>query len=759
MMIKRNKTAWWLLDRRCSHKSLYWGMWHVLAGLLVLSIAGLFGCATGSEVEIPAPLRPPLEEPAAIKTQSADSSPAASRIGAVPREPHFSLNPALPSPERSTALVKPAVQQLGSQGQRQITVNIEGLAVPAFINEVYGNLLGLSFQMDSGVQGKKEVVNLRLTQPKSLSEVRKLADLTLKDYGVAVEQRGEILRFLTGAAPGGDSPVFVFGARLPAGLNDETPVAQLIPIEAVRGNQIAGWLRRAYQGQKLDVGEDGERNAIVLWGSVGIVRQAGEVVRLLDQPFMSGRQSLRIEPANWVASQLARRLDEVLQAEGYSTAQKAGAGGSVLLLPIDEINAILVFAVDGQILAHVQQWVERLDQSRQDPEREGLFYYLAKNVPAENLAKTLSPLLPSLVREQTPTLAGAVPTSLGMAASTNPSVAANPLVAANLALTQRSQSGNGKTSAFATNLTVDSARNALIFSGSGEQWERLRPVLETMDQPAKLALIEVTVAEITLSDTQDTGLEWILENVNIGNWQGTLSNTLDLGTKGFNYLLTQPDGSRILLNALATNGRVSILSNPRVMVRNGEEASIDVGTEVPIITSQSTTEGTGTSGNPAILQQIQYRKTGVLLKVKPTIYAGRRVDLAVEQEVSEAQSNTTSSISSPQILNRKINTSLSLKDGGSVLLGGLMSTNRSVSNRGLPLIKDIPVLGYLFRADSLSSNRTELVVLITPYILSDEREAEAITQAFRGRLSMEPPAVSAGRHVPASGVVDNPVAR
>jgi len=521
-------------------------------------------------------------------------------------------------------------------------------------------------------------------------------------------------------------------------------VVQFLTLDTVRNTQVAGWLRTAFQGQKLNLSEDPERNALMLAGPAGVVRQAAEAALLLDQPFMRGQHSLRIDPANWTAGALAKRLVEILQAEGYNANQTTTTGSSVLVLPVDEINVVLVFAVDPGLLAHVRQWVSQLDQGRPAaPDQDGLFYYLARNAPAEQMRETLTPLLPSLIggdAKIAPGAAAVAPAAARTAATSPAAGGANPVAAGNPIASNLAAS---KT--VASNLVVDAARNALIFSGSSASWARLRPVLEAMDQPAKLVLVEVTVAEITLGDTQDTGVEWLFKNVNIGNWEGTLTNALDLGTDGFSYVLTN-EGSKILLNALATNSRVSILSNPRVMVRNSQEATIDVGTEVPILSSQSTTEGTGTGGNPAILQQIQYRKTGVLLKVKPTIYAGRRVDLDVEQEVSEAQRNTTSSISSPQILNRKVNTSLSLKDGGSVLLGGLMSTNRSQSNRGIPILKDVPLLGALFRADNQSYNRTELVVLITPYIISDEREAEAITQAFRQRLDFaKPPASEALR--------------
>ncbi|MBZ4195090.1 MAG: hypothetical protein LAE24_12430 [Candidatus Contendobacter sp.] len=698
-----------LLTRFTRIRNHRWSF-QAVAGAVILALAG---CAGELPLTLPAPLRPPLSVSDQVPPPPPDFEPPRRPSG-----PQFSGTPNLPSTGAKPSSTPIAPLQTGDA--RQVTVNIEGLAVPAFINEVYGNLLGVSFQMDATVQKKTDTVNLRLTTPQPAAKVRVLADQALKDYGVTIEPRGEVVRFTTGEVQRGpDSPVFVFGPRVPAGLGDEARVVLFLPLDVVTGNQIMGWMRLSFSGQRLEFGDDPSRNALVITGPAGVVRQAAEAARLLDQPALRGRYSMSIEPAAWTASQLAKRLDQLMQTEGYAP------GGPIVLLPLDEANLLLVFAIDPGLLAYVRRWVEKLDRPRPELELEkerhsdGFFYYLARNVSAEELARTVSPLLSGVTQVSAPPPRLAGPASAGA-----------PPPAATIS----------------TSLVVDKGRNAVIFNGNGVQWQKLRPVMEAMDQPARLALIEVTVAEITLNNTQETGIDWVFKNVQIGDWTGTISNALDLGVKGFSTLLTQPDGSRILLNALATNSQVSILSNPKVMVRNGEEAMIDVGTEVPILTSQATTAGTGQAGDPAILQQIQYRKTGVLLKVKPNIYAGRRVDLEVQQEVSEAQRNSTSSISSPQILNRKISTSLTLKDGGSVLLGGLVSTNSSLGDRGIPLIKDIPVLGRLFRADSSSTNRTELIILITPYILGDEREAEAITEVFRQRLTFgvrpEPPAAN-----------------
>ena len=194
-----------------------------------------------------------------------------------------------------------------------------------------------------------------------------------------------------------------------------------------------------------------------------------------------------------------------------------------------------------------------------------------------------------------------------------------------------------------------------------------------------------------------------------------------------------------MLNALASTSRVRVLANPTVMARNGEAAMIQVGSEVPVVSSQQTTGGStvavpGGDLQPNVLQTIQYRQTGVILKVRPVIHAGGRIDLDVEQEVSSASATKTGVSASPTISTRRVSTKLSVVDGATVLLGGLMTETASNADTGVPLLKDIPYAGSLFKSSDNSRDRTELVMLITPYVIADEFEARAMSDAFRGQF-------------------------
>ena len=212
-----------------------------------------------------------------------------------------------------------------------------------------------------------------------------------------------------------------------------------------------------------------------------------------------------------------------------------------------------------------------------------------------------------------------------------------------------------------------------------------------------------------------------------------------IGTAGFTFtVLNRAGATRLVLNALANNNRVKVLSTPKILSRSGGEAKIQVGAQVPIVTSQGTSSQLQQQGTSAILQSIQYKDTGVILTVKPTIYAGSQIDLEIKQEVSEAVPNNTSQLSSPVINTRTVNTQLSLQDGATVLLGGLIMENASSTSTGIPGLKDIPGVGFLFGTQNVMKTRSELFVFITPYIVNSSEDAARLAETFKNQYESLP---------------------
>jgi general secretion pathway protein D len=182
-------------------------------------------------------------------------------------------------------------------------------------------------------------------------------------------------------------------------------------------------------------------------------------------------------------------------------------------------------------------------------------------------------------------------------------------------------------------------------------------------------------------------------------------------------------------SASASNNQVNVLSTPRIVARSGAEATVQVGTDVPIITSQRAANSQS-GGNTDVLQTVQYRSTGVLLSVTPRVYSGNRIDLEISQETSAAEANSNSSISSPLISTRSLNSQLSLQDGQTAVLGGLIENRFTRGNNGIPIIKDVPILGAPFRSETLNATRTMLVVLVTPFVLDTRNDRQQVVDTL-----------------------------
>ena len=669
--------------------------------LLVLAA----GCATPDRLQVPEqlPLPPTEQSPAEQVLQAGRTSDDVLRQSATPRLPT--------SPYPDTAgLDQEAPIPPGLDGP-PIGVNVNNLPLPAFANEVLGDMLGLTFQLDPEVERQNAMVSLRTSEPQSPADLYRIARQVLADYGIQMFVNGPVVR-LSMAGPGTsiEPPIIFSGRALPDVPVSHRPMFYLMDLQAIRSNEAARWLKAIY-GDRVEAVESSERNALLLSGRPDEVQQAVEALRVFDRPYMRGQVSTRLEPAFMSAEELAAKLTQVLVAEGYGASSTLGVPASVLVLPVPSVNSVIVFAGDADTMRHAVEWARELDQPNPAAGGSSLFYYQVKDTKAADIAEVL-----------------------GSVSQRSPPPSADPATA-----TAAAVAGPGPAASIGRALVVDEPRNALIFQGDPAEWERLLPLIRQMDREARQVMIEVTIAEVTLDDNEEFGVSWFAKG-DAGRFNGNFNfGTLPAaaaGGAGLSYLLDIAGESRALLKAFADDQRVSILSTPRLMVKSGEEARIDVGTEVPTITARQTSPQL-VDGDSGLLQSIQYRKTGIILSIKPTVYSNDRVDIELSQEVSEALPlSEDSTIGSPSIFNRTVETSLSLRDGGSIVIGGLMSHRQTETDSGIPLLKDVPVVGNLFKSQSDRKNKTELVLMIVPYIVGSDRRAQELTDAIRNDLEL-----------------------
>lgn len=673
-----------------------------LSALLMLGGCGLFS----EKPLIPAPLGKPARE------ATLAGKPEEGALSESTRETVFLRTPQPPAPARTTAGRKPPTQPAEGGTPLDANIDLQNLPLPQFIEAVFVHVLKRNVSVDPTVQSRADMVSLRTGKPQTAEQLFAAARAVLRSYGVAINEFDGLVRIVPDNAQSGYLPEIRRGRALPEVPAALRPIFYLVELEHGSINGVVGALRALFPG-RLTITEDGPRNALLLSGQADTMNAALETIQLLDQPLLRGRLSVRITPVFWSADELARRLVDILSAEGYQASLQAGGPAPLLLLPIAAVNSVIVFAASEAALNHTLRWARELDQPAQS--RSTYITYHVRNTVAADLAKTLQEVMTG-------------------AATSAPATGSTGAAGGTAAPVQRRGS----------NVVVNTAANSLIIQTTPTEYQQWHGLLQELDRPARSALVMATVAEVRLTESEQFGFQWLAKqfvsngyNVNMGTFSAGTTPTASAGS--FRILFSSLAGDpRALLTMLASSNKIRILSNPSIVARNGESATIQVGQEVPILTSQVTSSNTGTlpGGGSGILQTIQYRNTGVILKVKPVIHAGGRVDLDVAQEVSAAQANETGVNSSPIILTRRLETKMSVNDGDTVLLGGLMQEQKTGGNAGIPLLKDIPFAGALFRT-SMSDNfdRTELVVLLTPYVIEDDFDARAITAAFRNQFS------------------------
>jgi general secretion pathway protein D len=614
------------------------------------------------------------------------------------------------------------------------------MPLPTFINSVLGETLHLSFQIDPKLAARSDLVTLRTGGSRSPQELLSISAAVLRNYGIQLVFEKNLVRVRESEALLSESPQIILGRTAPEISSDLRPIFQIVPLSDVNAQDIAGWLATAY-GNKIKFTLSPSNNAIMMLGQPDDIRAAVEAVRLLDQPQFSDRRSLRVRPVFWSAGSLAEKLIDVLKAEGINASSSLQPPTAVTILPFAAVDTLLVFARDQRTLNHISEWVKTLDQSTAVDSSQNVFYYPVRNTTAESLTKVLNDVLSN---------EGKMPSDATEAAATPPPRSPGRLPVQDSAQVSRTADqdlpqGSAATPALppGSRFVTDVPRNALIFIGSPDSYARVRPLIESLDQAPREVLIDVTVVEVQLGDTSDLGIEW-QQVVSLGGGQSATFGTLGgLGVpqsgSGFNFtILNSANAVRAVLQTLQTTNKTRVLSTPRLLARSGAEAKIQVGQDVPIVTGQATSSQVVNGGNSDILQQIQYRSTGTILDVKPVIYAGNQIDLDIRQEVSSVAQASVSNINSPTINNQNVATQLSISDGSTVLLGGFISDNKTDNDLGIPGLKDIPVVGNLFKRTHIDDQREELLIFITPYIINSSRDSDQVMNSFQDRMKQWP---------------------
>lgn len=566
--------------------------------------------------------------------------------------------------------------------------------------EQLAEVLSISLVIDPSIDDKVSV-RTSPSQPLTQADIWPLIGLLTRDAGVVVEQVGNF--YNVRKAPNSLPRSIISPEDL--GDNSSSEVMQITPLTFVSIDSAIGVIEPL-----LDSGGSIRRllspNMLAISGSEELLTRVNALLSIIDSdPFLNQGLFLR-RLDNASAVEVATELTEILQlVEGGSpTYQVKG---------IERINAILVTAPASRGFQEINRWVQILDAASQE-QVEQLFYYPVKNLSAVELGKTLSDIFEA--ENGRDSLSS--PESLGERAFIDRSSDQDQ---EGIATSRRGTTGV-ENAAAAANLKVsivaDEATNSLLIKSTVRDYRQLLTTINQLDAVPLQVMINAVIAQITLTDSNRFGVDWTrvasnsaVQPISTETSTGYVPSSLGglMFSKSFIDGAAQVDAT---LQAISVNNEVELLARPSLTVINNQEGEIQIGSQVPVQQGQSL----GTAG--VSTTNIQYRDTGIVLSITPQINSDGIVNLAIRQELSSVESGAEGVNNNPIFNNQEINTTVVVRDGENVVLGGLIQTDVESLNTGVPVLNRVPLVGNLFSYRQQATQRRELFIVLRPEIVN-----------------------------------------
>jgi len=637
-----------------------------------------------------------------------------------------------------------------------VTLNFEGADLREVVRNILSDILGESYTIDPQVGG---TVTIRTTSGIPREALPATLEMLLRSNGAAMIKEAGIWKVVPAATvlKGNVKPQLGNSTRaLPPGYS-----VQLVPLRYMSARQMATVLE-PFVRDATNVRIDDLRNMLILSGTELELRHLLETVDMFDVNWVAGMSVGLFTLQSADVKSVMGELDKA-----FGTPDKSPLAGLLRIIPIERMNALLVVTPQAAYLDEAKKWIERLDKGG---EGSGVRFYVyqVQNSRAERIGPLLQQAFSGRVQQQAaagpPTLAPGTPAGTIVSPpafqsqlSTPPATpattaATNAATAVQAAAAARAvTSGDGIGVIRNIQVVSDKDNNTILIVATPTEYSVIEAALKKLDVPQRQVVIEVTIAEVTLTDQIDLGVDWLFKGGapsgrgSGGNFNGIISPinpavptanpTLSLA-QGFTYLINNlnfPGGLQAALHLLDSYGNAKVISNPHVSALDNQKATIKVGNRIPI--NQQTFVGTGTVGvgTNAVTTTSQYIDTGVLLQVTPHINACGLVTLEVSAEVS-TPGTTTDPTLAPPINTRSVQTLVAVPSGETLVMGGLITEDKENSSNGLPLISRIPGLGGLFGSQKLNNNRTELVLFIAPKIVENGADFRRVMDDLRHRM-------------------------
>jgi general secretion pathway protein D len=622
------------------------------------------------------------------------------------------------------ALPSSGTTQMVREDGEGIHINLVDVDLATAIEFILGETLNLNYIYDSNLKGS---ITVRTTRPLPREHLLSALETILDINGMVLIEAGGVYKVVPRAAARSGAALDV-GTRRSAALTGFG--YQIVPLKYITAPEMEKILRSTAPEDSV-VHVDKTRNVLVLAGTQSDLNAMLQVVESFDLDLLAG-MSFGLFPVRFVAATtLAEDLEEVFNKIGEES-----LSGLLSVVPIEHLNSILVVARRPDLLEHAEAWIGRLDQSGDGSDRR-IYVYYVKNTRAEDLANALNQVFVEDEAENgvagpadisgkvAPGLVPVELTTEGAAVEPPPAGGYAPETAARLsapgerALSLPEQSR--------VRIIAETKLNALIILATPEEYRMIEGTLKQLDIVPLQVLIEASVYEVRLTDDLAYGIRWFLSE---GNHTLEINNLPAVaGSGAFSYLFST-DNFVASLEALAAVTDLRVVSSPELMVLNNRTARLQVGDQVPVASRSAISV---TDPDAPVVNEIQYRNTGVILDVTPQVNVGGLITMEISQEISDVAPSEDPTVT-PTIFQRSIQSSVAVHTGESVALGGLISDSARSAQRGVPLLMDIPILGNLFRSNSEEGERTELLILITPTIVRDKDEARRVSDEIQKRM-------------------------
>jgi general secretion pathway protein D len=620
-----------------------------------------------------------------------------------------------------------------------VTLNFDGTDIREVVKVILGDLLGVNYVLHPAVSGS---VSLQTGRPLRRDMLIPTLETLLRMNNAAlVDDAGtfEVVP-LNNAVQGRIVPQLGQSSRaLPEGYS-----IQVVPLRYIGAEEMAQILEPlAPEGTVLRT--DNLRNLLVIAGTSPQMSNMLDTIQVFDVDWMSGLS------VGFFVLEYAKATDVVQQLETLLGDSDGGnpLTGLFRFIPVESANAVLVVSPQQNYLAQMEDWISRLDRAEASgSSAQRLYVYRVRHGDAENLADVLSKLFAGDGESgQTRSVGGVAP---GMQQ-------------ARIGGAENGDTGGGTELRRATastlelssqvSIVADTVNNSLLVRSSPRDYKKILDALKQLDIVPLQVLVEATIVEIRLTGNLRYGVQWRFFGLaaggewdeaagrNVGGYRsdvslrGTADGPAQTFAPGgspssFNWsVVLRPDTIRATLSALAEDDLVNVLSSPSVMVRDNQTAKIQVGEEVPVATTQQ--QGTATTDR--IINQIEYRDVGVILSVKPRVTPGGLVQMEIEQEVSTV-AQESGALNSPTFRTRNITSNVAVRSNQAVVLGGLIQDASEDGKSGVPGLYRAPLIGPLFGETRRLSERTELVVVLTPRVIASDSDIETVTRDFRDKV-------------------------